>query len=121
MTLTRKEFFREGARALGRTLLAPGRLVAPAPQPAAEVPAAGPLVIDNRRCLAQRGGCFTCLERCPEEALAIEPGIGLRHDPQRCTSCGTCVASCPLTPAALRLAELPPSDQGVSREGESSC
>ena len=62
---------------------------------------------DNGRCLAQRGGCFSCLERCPEEALAIELGTGIRIDGERCTGCGACEHVCPLEPGAVRVRPLP--------------
>ena len=91
MMLSRKEFFREGARALGRTLLNPGRLVASAPQPQAELEPDGPLAIDNSRCLAQRlhikhtgshqhQHCRPAEERSqPDEAFTEYVGPAHRH------------------------------------------
>lgn len=61
----------------------------------------GVAVSCNDRCLAQRGGCFSCLESCPEEAISIELGRGIRIDAEKCTGCGSCVAICPVSPKAL--------------------
>lgn len=56
-------------------------------------------------CLAS-GGCFTCSERCPERAIEIVWGSGIRIDPERCTGCGWCEASCPVQPKAVRVEKL---------------
>ena len=53
-------------------------------------------------CIAS-GGCFTCSERCPEGAIEIAWGSGVRIDPERCTGCGTCESCCPVQPAAIRV------------------
>jgi Pyruvate/2-oxoacid:ferredoxin oxidoreductase delta subunit len=98
MNLSRKEFLRRGLRSLGEALLDPATLV---PQEASVA------VARNDRCLAQRGGCFSCLESCPEEAIALELGSGVRIDPERCTGCGSCVAICPVTPKALAITPVP--------------
>ncbi|MFO7598921.1 MAG: glycyl-radical enzyme activating protein [Candidatus Desulfacyla sp.] len=45
-------------------------------------------------------GCKTCLDACPEGALAFTEG-GNRIDRSRCTGCGLCVDECPA--AALQL------------------
>ena len=62
---------------------------------------------ENDRCLAHRGGCFTCPERCPEQAIRIDSGTGLVVDQERCTGCGTCENVCPLDPAAIRIIPVP--------------
>jgi len=49
------------------------------------------------------GGCFTCSERCPEGAIEITWGSGVRVDPERCTGCGTCEGNCPVQPPAIRV------------------
>lgn len=39
-------------------------------------------------------GCRSCLEACPEQALALtEKGVSL--DMEKCTRCGKCAAACP--------------------------
>jgi NAD-dependent dihydropyrimidine dehydrogenase PreA subunit len=81
---------------LGEALLDPATLVR---QDAGVVVAVA--VARNDRCLAQRGGCFSCLESCPQEAIALGLGSGVRIDEERCTGCGSCVAICPVTPKAL--------------------
>jgi len=48
------------------------------------------LVWYDVRCIGAR----TCLESCPEEALALTPD-GLWIDRERCTVCGACVRACP--------------------------
>lgn len=111
MTLDRKTFLKKGILSLGEMFLHPGRLVAEPEEKepirpsgsAGETVRPGLAVPDNRQCLAQRGGCFTCLEQCPGEAIAIEPGTGIRVDPEKCDSCGLCEHVCPLSPAAIRV------------------
>lgn len=56
-------------------------------------------------CIAS-GGCFTCSERCPEGAIEIAWGSGVRIDPERCTGCGTCEGCCPVQPPAIRVKPL---------------
>lgn len=114
MNLDRKTFLRKGILSLGEMILHPGRLVAEPeekvpirpPGLAGETARPGLAVPDNGQCLAQRGGCFTCLEQCPREAIAIEPGMGIRVDPEKCDGCGLCEHICPLSPSAIRLARL---------------
>jgi len=45
-------------------------------------------------------GCKTCLEECPEGALAFTAG-GNRVDRSRCTGCGLCAEACPATALEL--------------------
>jgi Pyruvate/2-oxoacid:ferredoxin oxidoreductase delta subunit len=99
MSLSRKEFLRRGVATLGEALLNPAHLFGGTGEGGAGV--AEPR---NDRCLAQRGGCFSCLESCPEEAITLEPGSGVRIDRERCTGCGRCVDICPVTPKALAIA-----------------
>ena len=56
-------------------------------------------------CIAS-GGCFTCSERCPEGAIEIAWGSGVRIDPERCTGCGICESCCPVHPKAIRVEPL---------------
>jgi ferredoxin len=106
MTLSRKDFLRQAAASLGKALLDPAGLVRddpPAPLTAEGETLPGKAVPRNDRCLAQRGGCFCCIDSCPAGAIAIELGTGIRIDPERCDGCGSCVAICPVTPKALEL------------------
>lgn len=68
----------------------------------------GLAIPDNDHCLAQRGGCFTCLEQCPRQAIAIEQGTGIGVNPESCDGCGLCEHACLLSPAAVRVRPLTP-------------
>ena len=114
MSITRKEFFRQGLLSLGKTALdLAGTMkgeTAPAIQelPADGLPLAEPdgaLVAcpDNARCLARSCGCFACVERCEPQAILMVPGEGIRVDQARCFGCGTCEYVCPVTPKAIAL------------------
>jgi len=119
MTLTRKEFFRQAVRSLGKSALEvsdalkgrssrvtpaePEPEFADAPQPpASDEPRIA--TVDNSRCLARSCGCFSCLERCGAEAITMLPGVGVRIDAGRCTGCGTCEYLCPTFPKAIAMA-----------------
>ena len=39
-------------------------------------------------------GCGTCMESCPNEAIA-EEGDVCKIDSEKCLDCGVCVDSCP--------------------------
>jgi len=99
--MTRKEFFKKGLLSLGEALMNP---VGPAEPDRGERDRLRPpgyiagrgVVADNERCLAKRGGCFSCLERCPEQAIAIEAGVGVTVDRERCIDCGICEQICPV-------------------------
>jgi ferredoxin len=105
MNMDRKTFLRKGIVALGEMLIQPGRM-AHEPEQDRSLQTPGCAVPDNGRCLAQRGGCFTCLEQCPKEAISVEMGKGVWVDPERCDRCGTCEHVCPLTPVAIRVNRL---------------
>lgn len=114
MSITRKEFFRQGFFSLGKTALElADTLKGQAGEPALELPAerltaaeadwakvASP---DNERCLARSCGCFACVERCEPQAILVVPGEGIRVDQARCSGCGTCEYVCPVSPKAVRL------------------
>lgn len=115
MSISRKEFFRQGLFSLGKTALdLAGTLKG-------EVPSADAVVIPdtapsgearpdlvaapfNERCLARNCGCFACMERCQSQAIMVVPGEGIRIDEARCTGCGTCEYVCPVNPKAVVLA-----------------
>lgn len=99
--MSRKEFIRRGIASFGKDLLQAARYGDVAGGLAGEVACHGRMVLDNSRCLAQRGGCFACLDRCPREALSISPGVGIRVNEEECDGCGECGGACPLDPPAL--------------------
>ena len=47
----------------------------------------------DSRCL----GCHTCIRTCPNGALALSDGRGIRRDSHRCRRCGRCAEACPTT------------------------
>jgi Pyruvate/2-oxoacid:ferredoxin oxidoreductase delta subunit len=75
------------------------------PAPAGEV--FGPLQVDNRHCLAQRGGCFSCIDHCPQQAISIRLGVGIAVDTALCDGCGQCVEHCPVEPKVITMKPLP--------------
>jgi ferredoxin len=113
MSITRKEFFRQGFMSLGKTALdladtlKGGKLAevsaAEEPSPPSEPRpdmAAEPF---NERCLARSCGCFACAEKCEPQAIMVVPGVGIRVDEALCTGCGTCEYVCPVQPKAVVL------------------
>ena len=113
MSISRKEFLRQGLFSLGKTALdIAGTLnggevaeaaVIPDTEPSGEPRpdlAATPF---NERCLARNCGCFACVERCQSQAIMVVPGEGIRIDEARCTGCGTCEYVCPVKPKAVIL------------------
>lgn len=110
MTLSRKEFFRQGIFSLGDTLLkATGILQQPlveAEDDPVELPHGDqPMVAlpRNERCLAKNCGCFSCVEKCEQQAIVVVMGEGIRIDTTRCNGCGSCLYVCPVTPKAITL------------------
>lgn len=115
MTLSRKEFFRQGFFSLGETFLKAGGSLwemrdSPGPSPAdgeqdrEPVPDLNTLaVVDNRHCPAKHCGCFSCLERCAARAISLVMGTGIRIDQALCSGCGICEYVCPVTPKAIKM------------------
>lgn len=115
MTLSRKDFFKQGFFSLGEALLKAGGAVAgvqetPECPPDNHEEAAAPVSdentvarADNRHCLAKNCGCFSCVDRCEPGAIMLLPGTGIRIDEERCTGCGNCEYVCPVTPKAIRM------------------
>lgn len=100
MKCSRKEFIRSGFISFGRELLA---TAAGGGEPTDVADAdAGPIVIDQRRCLARVSGCFACIDHCPSEAIDLSRG-GLSVDGERCNRCGLCASVCPLLPPAITI------------------
>ncbi len=113
--MSRKEFFRQGFMTLGKSVLdlsdtlskkafavtetvKPQEPVKPA-EPRPDMVAAA----RNECCLARSCGCFTCSDRCDNQAILVIPGVGIRVDESFCTGCGTCEYVCPVTPKAVSL------------------
>ena len=115
MTLSRKDFFRQGFFSLGETLLKAGEAVremrapvgpAPAAMPAQPETASGTDLVaraDNRHCMAKHCGCFSCLERCEPRAISLVMGTGISIDASLCTGCGACRDICPVAPKGVEL------------------
>jgi Pyruvate/2-oxoacid:ferredoxin oxidoreductase delta subunit len=65
----------------------------------------GPVTIIRSACLAWQGtSCWTCSERCPVEGAIVLDAGRPTVDTARCNGCGECVASCPATHNAIKLA-----------------
>lgn len=106
MNLDRKTFLKKGILYMGEMFLQPGRFVAEPAEETAKPARLGLAAPDNGLCLSQRGGCFTCLEQCPREAITIAPGEGIEVNRERCDGCGVCEHVCPLSPVAIRVKHL---------------
>lgn len=93
---------------------------APAPAPAGRgfarrgMPGARPLPammaprVVAARCLAVRGGCSTCVERCPDHAVLLVGGVPA-VDEAACSGCGICVGVCPAPTLAFELVRRTPT------------
>lgn len=115
MTLSRKDFFRQGLFSLGEVLVKAGGAVREmrvslASPPIDVEPDNKPVpdenkvaMADNQYCLAKNCGCYACMERCEAGAIKLIPGVGIRINRQLCTGCGTCEYVCPVTPKAVRM------------------
>jgi len=103
MSISRKEFLSRGLAAFGRDLLSAARGGEQSPAGLCEESGSGALLIDNARCLARRSGCFSCIDRCPHEAISIDAGVGITVDSALCDGCGECVQVCPIEPKPIRL------------------
>lgn len=56
------------------------------------------LEIDQEKCSL----CGTCVENCPEDALAISQQVLVIEKPEACTVCGFCEETCPEGAIAIR-------------------
>lgn len=61
----------------------------------------------NEHCLARSSGCFSCIERCDQQAIKLIPGVGIRINPRLCNGCGVCEYVCPVMPKAVILSTRP--------------
>lgn len=100
MMISRKEFLTRGLFAFGRELAA-GISADSRPLPEAEIQ--GWLLVYNRRCFGSTGGCFSCIEHCPKEAITMNLGAGIAVDAAKCDGCGECTGFCPAEPRAIML------------------
>ncbi|GFO69518.1 hypothetical protein GMLC_30970 [Geomonas limicola] len=116
MTLTRKEFLRQGAASLGRAALdlagalqaSTGELPKREPEePALERGAHLVAAPQGSECFAASCGCLSCLERCERQAISLVIGQGLRIDAELCNGCAVCVEICPTTPRSLVMVPRP--------------
>jgi heterodisulfide reductase subunit A-like polyferredoxin len=109
MTLTRKDFFRQGFFSLGDALLKKTGLTQQSAGQEQEGLEALPddcrrvATLLKERCLARGCGCFSCVECCEQGAISVAPGQGIRIDRLRCNGCGNCWQICPVHPKAIRL------------------
>lgn len=103
MGISRKEFLTRGLAAFGRDLLTAARRDASVSHEPLDGVVSGPLLVDNRRCLASRGGCFSCLDGCHREAISIRAGVGIVVDGDQCDGCGECIQLCPIEPKPIAL------------------
>jgi Pyruvate/2-oxoacid:ferredoxin oxidoreductase delta subunit len=103
MNISRKDFIQQGIFTFGRSIAESFR-----GEPSADVTATGTeeypyLRLHNSRCLAQQGGCFSCIDHCPREAVTIAPGVGVAIAAALCDGCGQCALVCPVSPKAIEL------------------
>ena len=103
MSISRKEFLCRGIFAFGRDLVDTLK-----DRRAEEVESVcmedySHMMLDNSRCLAQRGGCFACIDHCPQGAIRIVLGKGVAIDCQLCDGCGECSTVCPIDPKVIKM------------------
>jgi ferredoxin len=103
MNISRKEFLYRGMYAFGRELVDTFKDRQPEEVETACMEDHGYLQLDNSRCLAQRGGCFACIDHCPKAAVSIALGIGIAIDGELCDGCGECAAVCPIDPKVITM------------------
>jgi Na+-translocating ferredoxin:NAD+ oxidoreductase RNF subunit RnfB len=103
MNISRKEFLTRGIWTFGRDVMTAvfssrdGASASSAGEPQ------GKLLYFRERCLAQQGGCFACIDHCPQEAIGIRPGVGIQISGELCNGCAECLDFCPVTPRAIML------------------
>jgi ferredoxin len=112
MDISRKDFFRKSLFSLGEAILTVKDSLTGTPpvEPPAEEKEFVPepqedqvAVADNQHCLAKNSGCFSCVERCEQQAILVVMGEGIRIDEKMCNGCGTCEYICPVNPKAVSL------------------
>ncbi|MFZ4855849.1 MAG: 4Fe-4S dicluster domain-containing protein [Desulfuromonadaceae bacterium] len=114
MSISRKDFFRQSLSSLGKAafeiadtlkghLPAIPVMVAPESSPPSEPQPDLVAEAFNDRCLARSNSCSACVESCEPQAIKLNPGVGIRINPQFCNGCGTCEYVCPVEPKAVVL------------------
>ncbi|MBI5482857.1 MAG: 4Fe-4S binding protein [Deltaproteobacteria bacterium] len=113
MSISRKDFFKQGLFSLGKTALEIAEtLKSSVPsvitEPQRVAPVSEPrydLVAEafNERCLARSNECSACVESCKPKAIKLNPGVGIRINPNFCDGCGACEYVCPVEPKAVAL------------------
>lgn len=101
MNISRKEFFSKGVTQFSRDMFRAFNGVDQSTGTSSELTPHAFLTVDNSRCLAQRGGCFCCIDHCPQEAVGIKPGVGIEIDDELCDGCGECMENCPVEPKVI--------------------
>jgi len=103
MNISRKEFLCQGIHAFGRELVDTFNDRRSEMVEAECVEDHSYLLLDNSRCLAQRGGCFACIDHCPNAAVSIALGRGVTIENELCDGCGECAAVCPIDPKVIKM------------------
>lgn len=114
MSISRKDFFRQGLTSLGKAALdiadtlkdhlpAVPAMVPPRTSPPSEPRPDMVAEAFNDRCLALSNSCSACVESCKPQAIKLNPGVGIRINPQICNGCGNCEYVCPVEPKAVVL------------------
>lgn len=103
MNISRKEFLTRGLLSFGREIAATLTEKAAAQPEETAGEEQGMLLFHSQRCLGQRGGCFACIDNCPQEAITIQLGVGIAIDAATCNGCGECIEYCPVHPKALAM------------------
>lgn len=113
MSISRKDFFKQSLFSLGKTALdiadtLKGHLPVLPVVPQGEPPLSEPrpdmvAAAFNERCLARSNQCSACVESCKPKAIKLNPGVGIRINPNFCDGCGNCEYVCPVDPKAVVL------------------
>jgi MinD superfamily P-loop ATPase len=115
MSISRKDFFRQGISSLGKAAfeiadtlkghLPTLSVMTPMATPPQQPDAHPDLVAEafNERCRARDNSCSACVESCKPMSIKLNPGVGIRINPQLCDGCGNCEYVCPVEPKAVVL------------------